>query len=151
MSKTKVTTKKLAKQMSQMSESFRQAFSQLSQVRCKEAAPSFMHLTLTQLYYIHAIAAQASITSSDLSKIFDVQRPTVTNIVSRLCKAGLVDKVQSEGDHRVFHLSLTENGKHIMAAQDQACKQIAHTAEKIFTPEELETFYEFNERLLKNI
>lgn len=151
MSKTKITTKRIAKQLSQLSETFRQTFSKQSQARCKEAAPTFMHLTLTQLYYIHAIASQPSITSSDLSKIFDVQRPTVTNIVSRLCKAGLVDKVQSETDRRVFHLSLTENGKHIMSAQDQACKQIAVVAEKIFTPEELDTFYEYNDRLLRNL
>ncbi|MDO4204223.1 MAG: MarR family transcriptional regulator [Selenomonadaceae bacterium] len=151
MSKAKITTRKIAKQLSHLSEAFRQAFSKQSQARCKEAAPTFMHLTLTQLYYIHAIASKPSITSSDLSKIFDVQRPTVTNIVSRLCKAGLVEKVQCETDRRVYHLSLTENGKHIMAAQDYTCKQIAATAEKIFTPEELDTFYEYNDRLLRNL
>ena len=151
MSKTKITTRKIAKQLSNMAEAFRQVFSKESQTRCKEVAPTFMHLTLTQLYYIHAIASQPSITSSDLSKIFDVQRPTVTNIVSRLCKAGLVDKVQSETDRRVYHLSLTENGKHIMAAQDHACRQIASVAEKIFSPEELDMLYELNDRLMKNI
>lgn len=151
MSKTKITTKKLAKQLSRLSENFRQAFSKHSQTRCKESAPSFMHLTLTQLYYIHAIASKPSITSSDLSQIFDVQRPTVTNIVSRLCKAGLVAREQSQTDRRVFHLTLTEKGNHIMAAQDESCKQIATIAEKIFSPEELEVLYEFNDRLLRNI
>ncbi len=147
----RITTKKLAKQLSRLSENFRQAFSKDSQTKCKESAPSFMHLTLTQLYYIRAIASKPSITSSDLSKIFDVQRPTVTNIVSRLCKAGLVIRQQSETDRRVFHLSLTDTGNHIMEAQEESCKRIAATAEKIFTQEELETYYKLNDRLLKSL
>lgn len=151
MSTAKITTKKLAKQLSQLSENFRQAFSKDSQTRCRETAPSFMHLTLTQLYYIHAIASKPSITSSDLSKIFDVQRPTVTNIVSRLCKAGLVVREQSETDRRVFHLSLTDTGNQIMEAQAESCKKIAAVAENVFTPEELESYYELNGRLLKSL
>lgn len=91
-----------------------------SMQKYKEAAASgdLFNLTITQLHYLHAISELENPTFGQLAEKFAVQKSTVTDIVGRLIKRGIVYKQQSAQDLRVFHLYLTDKGKELLAIEN---------------------------------
>ena len=97
-------------------------------------------LTITQLHYLHAIDEIRAVTFRDLVSKFNVQKPTVTDIVNRLIKRGLVAKQQSAEDLRVFHLHLTEKGQQLLQLESQGYYQFARQMTAGLNGEEKEIF-----------
>lgn len=67
-------------------------------------------VTHCQLHVLMTIYARPSISMRDLSRRLHVQMPTVTGIVGRLEKAGLVRRSRSEADRRKVSVALTSQG-----------------------------------------
>ncbi len=132
-----------------VAEALRQSLRQYKAEQATGEAKALLHLTLTQLHYIHAIYARNGVTASELSNIFHVQKPTVTNIINRLQNQGLVDKEQSTKDRRIFHLSLTEAGKNLVYVERRGYRAFAEKAEKLLTAEEHTQLYKLLEKLLQ--
>lgn len=132
-----------------VAEELRQSLRQYKAEQANGEAKALLHLTLTQLHYIHAIYARNGVTASELSGIFHVQKPTVTNIINRLQNQGLVEKEQSSKDRRIFHLSLTESGEKLVYIERRGYKAFAEKAEKILSPEEHVQLYQLLEKLLQ--
>jgi len=97
-------------------------------------------LTITQLHYLHAINEVTAVTFRDLVSKFKVQKPTVTDIVNRLIKRGLVAKQQSAEDRRVFHLHLTEKGQQLLQLESMGYYQFAQKMTACLNSEEKALF-----------
>lgn len=133
----------------QVAETLRQSIRQYKAEQANGEAKALLHLTLTQLHYIHAIHAKDGITASELSNIFHVQKPTVTNIINRLQNQGLVTKNQSVNDRRIFHLSLTKAGKDLVAVERRGYYAFAERVEKSLSKEEHDQLYVLLGKVMK--
>jgi DNA-binding MarR family transcriptional regulator len=67
-----------------------------------------------QVWILSAIADTPGITVSLLSKTLSVHVSTASNMLDKLDKAGLVERLRSEDDRRVVNLQLTAQGQAIL-------------------------------------
>jgi DNA-binding MarR family transcriptional regulator len=73
-------------------------------------------LTVPQLLCIRAIHVSASpMNVAAVSEAVHISRPTVSGVVDRLVRAGLVERTRSPQDRRQVQLSLTDAGRMKMA------------------------------------
>jgi len=96
--------------------------------------------TLRQLYYIELINKNEGISVSEISKILDVKKSTVSIAINQLIELGIVNKIQSNTDKRFYYLQLTQKGKDIMKIHKQVHQNTIKKIIKILDPEEVENF-----------
>lgn len=96
--------------------------------------------TLRQLYYIELINKNEGISVSEISKILDVKKSTVSIAINQLIELGIVNKIQSNTDKRFYYLQLTQKGKDIMEMHKQVHKNTIRKILKILDQEEVENF-----------
>ena len=68
-------------------------------------------LRLPQYRVLEALHKSGKITVSDLSRKFDVTRATMSVLVAKLQKAGLVASQDNKVDKRSFYIKLTDGGR----------------------------------------
>ncbi|MFN2615681.1 MAG: MarR family transcriptional regulator [Thermoleophilaceae bacterium] len=73
-------------------------------------------LSPTQAAALATIERAGAITPSELARIERVQRPTITRVATRLCQAGLVERLPDERDGRGARLRLTTEGRRTLRA-----------------------------------
>ena len=73
-------------------------------------------LTSPQLVCLRQLLGDGTWTPSRLAKEVSVSQPTVTGILDRLAKRGLVQRTRDELDRRRVLLSITDEGKALVAA-----------------------------------
>lgn len=105
-----------------LSETMRQS---MRKVREEAGDSELLNVTITQLHYLHAIEQLNGPTFSQLVEKFNVQKPTVTEIVNRLIKRRLVYKKQSQDDLRSYHLYLDAQGQRLLELERQGYRQFA--------------------------
>lgn len=98
--------------------------------------------TLRQLYYIELINKNQGINVSELSKILHVKKSTVSVAVNQLIELGIISKIQSIKDKRVYSLELTPKGKNIIDKHMQIHKNTIKKILNILEPEEVDNFIE---------
>lgn len=99
-----------------------------------------------QFIFLHTISALDNPTITTLAKELDLTKPTVTIAVSKLIDSGLVQKVKSAKDGRVYYLNLTSKGQGLSEAEMNAYKEIVQVLKEKLTAEE---FHMFQHILLK--
>ncbi len=67
-----------------------------------------------QVWMLASIAEQPDITVSRLSQTLSIHISTASNLLDKLARAGLVDRLRSEEDRRVVRLRLTEAGTAVL-------------------------------------
>lgn len=67
-----------------------------------------------QVWILAAIAETPGIKVSRLSEALSVHVSTVSNMLDKLSKAGLVERLRSEQDRRVVNLQLTPKGQAVL-------------------------------------
>lgn len=67
-----------------------------------------------QLWILSAIAETPGITVSQLSETLSVHVSTASNMLDKLARSGLLERLRSEEDRRVVNLRLTENGQAVL-------------------------------------
>lgn len=72
-----------------------------------------------QIWILSAIAETPGITVSQLGKTLSVHVSTVSNMLDKLAKAGLVERLRREDDRRVVNLHLTAEGLAVLARAPQ--------------------------------
>jgi DNA-binding MarR family transcriptional regulator len=75
--------------------------------------------TLRQLYYIELIDKHEGISVSEISKILELKKSTISIAVNQLIDLEIVTKIQSNMDKRFYFLKLTPKGKDIMKMHKQ--------------------------------
>lgn len=76
-------------------------------------------LTAPQLVVLQALARSGATKPSALSREVSLSQPTVTAILERLTKAGLVKRAKSDEDRRAVLAELTEKGADVAASSPQ--------------------------------
>ena len=61
------------------------------------------------------VEVRGPLTPSELAEIESVKRPTATRLVAKLAEAGLVDRAGDPGDGRVSLVSITSEGRALLA------------------------------------
>ena len=80
--------------------------------------------TNNDYYYLYVIESLGEPNFSAIAEALNLTRPGVTAIVRKLCNMGLVCKMQSEEDKRVFFVSLTEKGRDILNGDREVYRNV---------------------------
>lgn len=105
--------------------------------------------TLRQLYYIELINKKKGISISELSKILDVNKSTVSVAINQLLDMYIVNKKQSEKDKRFYYLELTPKGEDIIIKHMQVHKDTIKKILDILNPEEVDSFIKIINKISK--
>lgn len=70
-------------------------------------------LQLNQIHYLKIIDRTVDISFGEFAEILKVTKPSVTEIVNKLIKLGVVEKAQCTQDKRKYYIKLTEKGRNI--------------------------------------
>lgn len=105
--------------------------------------------TLRQLYYIELIHKRTGISISELSKILDVKKSTVSIAVNQLIDADIAIKNQSKTDKRFYSLELTSKGNDIIKKHMQVHKDTIRKILDILNPEEVDNFINITNKIYK--
>ncbi len=96
--------------------------------------------TLRQLYYIELINKHENIRVSEIAKMLDVKKSTVSVAVNQLIEQDIVTKIQSDADKRYYFLKLTPKGEDIMKMHMQVHRNAIKKILKALDQEEVESF-----------
>lgn len=96
--------------------------------------------TLRQLYYIELIHKNQDISVSQISKILDVKKSTVSVAINQLIEMGIVIKIQSNTDKRFYSLQLTPKGRDIINKHMEIHKNTIKKILDILDGEEVDNF-----------
>ncbi len=105
--------------------------------------------TLRQIYYVELIDKQEGISVSEISKKFDVKKSTVSIAINQLIELGIVTKIQSRTDKRIYFLKLTQKGKDIMKIHKQAHKNTIKKLLMILDQNEVDNFIKIVDKVSK--
>ena len=102
--------------------------------------PEFKEITLKQFYYLDIIRTLKEPTITKITKEFNITKPTATITVNKLADQGLVRKVQSKEDGRIFNIELTTKGKKINKAHDKCHEMIVQNLVSSLSEKDLNEF-----------
>lgn len=103
--------------------------------------------TLRQLYYIELIHKHKDISVSELAKMLDVKKSTVSIAVNQLIERDIITKIQSSADKRQYFLQLTSYGEKIMEMHMQVHKNAINQILEILDPNEVEEFIKIIDKI----
>ncbi|HEY9098872.1 MAG TPA: MarR family transcriptional regulator [Thiobacillus sp.] len=88
-----------------------------------------------QVWILSAIAESPGITVSRLGEALSVHVSTVSNMLDKLAKGGLVERLRREDDRRVVNLQLTAKGQEVLSRAPQPLTGLVpHALEKLPEP-----------------
>ncbi len=77
-------------------------------------------ITVKQVRYLRVIDEQGDVTFSRLAELTRNSKPTITEMVNRFVRMDCVYRERSSYDGRVLYIRLTEKGRRIARAEDDA-------------------------------
>lgn len=77
-------------------------------------------ITYNSQLYLDIIHYTENCTASLLAKMLNISKPAVTSKINELMSLGLVRKVRSSSDKRVYYLKTTDEVSHSYTAYDRA-------------------------------
>ncbi|WP_319202395.1 MarR family transcriptional regulator [uncultured Ilyobacter sp.] len=104
-------------------------------------------MQIKQFHYLSLIDKNPEMTSSELSEILNITKPSVTEIINKLTKFECVYREQSELDKRVFYIKLTEKGKNIVRLKELSAEKFAKERLDSLTDEEISNFIKIFRKL----
>ncbi len=91
----------------------------------------------TQVWVLASIAEVPDITVSQLSQTLSVHIATASNMLDKLARAGLVERIRSDEDRRIVRLRLTEEGISTLARAPRPLTGLVVDALEKLPPEAL--------------
>lgn len=90
------------------------------------------HLSETELksfssndyYYLTTIFYLGKPNFTQVAEALKLSKPAISVFVRKLTKLGLVEKIQSEEDKRIYYVCITEKGKKIIAGDEELYNNI---------------------------
>jgi DNA-binding MarR family transcriptional regulator len=104
-----------------------------------------------QQFALQALWQQEGLTHSELAEWLNVSPATVTNMLKRMEKAGLVERRRDTEDERVSRVYLTEAGRDIRGAVERTWRELEQQTFAGFSPQELDLFGQFLFRIQENL
>lgn len=104
-------------------------------------------------WYINFLYANQdkTVTQRTLEEHFQVSAPTVSNILTKMEREGLLRREQGAADRRMRTLTLTEKGRSLYAVQMQSVEGIERQLVQGMTEEEQRTFRDLILRAMRNM
>lgn len=87
----------------------------------------------------------------DIAKACLIEPATLTSLLSRMAKSGLIDRKNKNGDKRYLCVYLTDKGKKSSTEVITKLNALENTALQGFTKDEKEQFIAFLNRVNKNL
>lgn len=109
------------------------------------------NFTLRQMYYIELIHKHEDIGVSELAKMLDVKKSTVSIAVNQLIDRDIVTKLQSNTDKRQYFLQLTSYGEEIMKIHMQVHQNAINHILEILNPHEVEELIKIIDKITANV
>jgi DNA-binding MarR family transcriptional regulator len=81
-------------------------------------------MTVKQIAYLKVINEQGDITFSRLAEITKNSKPTVTEMVNKFVRMDCVYREPSRDDGRILYIRLTDKGKKIARAEEDALRRV---------------------------
>ena len=100
---------------------------------------------------LHALWNQDGMTQSGLTERLHRSPSTITKTVQRMEKAGLVVRRPDDRDERVSRVYLTNVGREIRPAVEEAWRRLNQEIFSGFSAQELTSFHDFLLRVCRNI
>lgn len=107
--------------------------------------------TLRQLYYIELINKNKDISISEISRILEVKKSTVSVAINQLIDMGIVIKTQSESDKRFYFLQLTPKGENIINKHMEIHKDTIKKILEILNAEEVDNFIKIINKITASV
>jgi len=115
-----------------------------------------IHLTETELksfssnnyYYLTTIYYMGKPNFSQVAEALKLTKPAISVFVNKLSRMGLIEKVKSEGDKRVYYICITQKGKNIIEGDDKLYSEFDLLIKNLVIDNEK---YEFVESLLAKV
>lgn len=107
--------------------------------------------TLRQLYYIELINKNKDISISEISRILEVKKSTVSVAINQLIDMGIVNKTQSEIDKRFYFLQLTPKGENIINKHMEIHKDTIKKILEILDTEEVDNFIKIINKITASV
>lgn len=108
-------------------------------------------LTYNHVLYLDAVWRLNSPTLSALANHLNYSKASVTNMVNRLTKDGLLEKLPSKIDQRSSRVSITERGENILLSDYKAFEKIAKKMHASLTTDEQKTLEALIEKALTSL
>ena len=99
-----------------------------------------VRVTPAQAGILFLLAEKDGMTMSELSRILSIDNSTITGLVDRLEKSGLVRRNTSLNDRRTLHVYISPEGKQEMDKARSIVMKANREIKDGFTEEELEAF-----------
>ena len=87
----------------------------------------------------------------DFEKEFNITRSTASKVLSLLEKKGYIERQGVEGDARLKQIVMTDKARAIERRMTESMASIEETLKKGFTEEELETLFDYMNRIQNNL
>lgn len=112
----------------------------LNELRMMNETMLYPRVNYHSVLYLELIHDWGKCTASDLARALHVSKPAVTSKINELIRQGLVEKIQSEEDRRVYYLKVRPEIVEEYRVFDQKTFHAAQKIQQRFSTEEIETF-----------
>jgi len=117
-------------------------------MRCEELTLSKFGITAKQHATLSAIhQLDDPVTFKDLAECFDKDAASITFIIDRMEKEGLVARLRDLKDRRSLRVVLTPRGKDILKVTDEQKYKLSEEIMKVLSDEELSAFIDLIEKI----
>ena len=114
------------------------------------------HLTESELksfgsndyYYLTTIYYMGKPNFSQVAETLKLTKPAISVFVNKLSKMGLLEKIQSDEDKRMYYVCITQKGKDIIEGDEELYKEFDSLIKNITVDHKK---YEFVENLLAEV
>jgi DNA-binding MarR family transcriptional regulator len=104
-------------------------------------------ITIKQIGYLKIIDEHGDVTFSRLAKITRNSKPTITEMVNKFMKMDCVYKEKSPADGRIFYIRLTEKGRRIARAEENALLKVIEKMAGSLDEKEIDTLIDLLEKV----
>jgi DNA-binding MarR family transcriptional regulator len=104
-------------------------------------------ITIKQIGYLKVIDEHGEVTFSRLAKITRNSKPTITEMVNKFVQMDCVYKEKSPEDGRIFYIRLTEKGRRIARAEENALLKVIEKMAGSLDEKEIDTLINLLEKM----
>ena len=108
-------------------------------------------LAIAQMPVLVALKSGASLTQKELAALAQVEQPTMTHLLARMERDGLIRRSPNPGDKRSSLISLTPTALEKLPGARQVLLEGGRIAMQGFTDEEVETLSQLLRRVIQNL
>ncbi|MCH5686557.1 MarR family transcriptional regulator [Niabella sp. W65] len=108
-------------------------------------------VTATHYNIIEYIYRHNKCTGKQVAKAFSISPPAISRQLKFLIENGFIEQEQSRADRRVFHLSVTGQGRFIVDNSENFRESVAKGASKTLTKTELKSLTFLLAKVMHNV